>query len=175
MSKGKWIGIGVVIAIIIVAVIVAMTFIESETEQRVVLLDCEITPVYFYPRGWGPLMLPPDPPGPSYVDLFIRLSIYNPNNYVTATLDQMDYTVYANNIAIGTGRFTGRTDIPPGGTRMVSTTYRADLRTAPAVIISAIVSGDITWKIRGTAYIDTPLGTLITPFDISLDQFLSVR
>jgi len=184
MSKGKWIGIGIIILVAIVAAIVAMTFIvcevatpyiESEVEQRIALLDCELTPVYFYPIGWGPPMFPPDPPGPSYVDLFIRLSIYNPNDYVTATLDRMDYTIYANEIAIGSGCFSGRTDIPPGGARMVSTTYRADLRTAPAMIISAIVSGDITWKVGGTAYIDTPFGTLITPFEISINQFLSVR
>ncbi|MDI6884797.1 MAG: LEA type 2 family protein [archaeon] len=151
-----------VIAMIVIGILI-ICCLESEIEQREALLDCEITPNYLYPTGWGPVMLPPNPQIPSYVDMWMSVNIYNPND-ITATLDRMDYTIYANGGPTGMGYFAQRIDIPAMESRDVITTYRVDLTNAPSLVISAIQSGALTWGIGGTVYIDTPIGALEIPF-----------
>ncbi len=93
----------------------------------------------------------------------IELSMYNPNQ-ITATLDRADYKVYGNGNYLGNGVIYQRVDIPPGNTQTVSTDFRISYGSALSTIWSAITSGNINWAVSGTAYFDTPLGTLDIPF-----------
>ncbi|MEN3037375.1 MAG: LEA type 2 family protein [Candidatus Methanosuratincola petrocarbonis] len=95
--------------------------------------------------------------------LEVSLSIYNPNS-ITATLDRVTYSLYANGIYLGDGTLS-RTDIPPGSTITVSAPFT--LSGALSVLWSCFTTGgEVTWRVKGTAYFDTPLGSLTTPFDI---------
>lgn len=163
--KKKILAIGLVfLAIVFLCVCLGeVSKFEEEVAQREALLNCDITPGIIQIIGFGPLMLPPYPPGPSYVDFAIPFSIYNPNS-ITATLDRIDYTIYINDIPIGTGSLSKRIDILPMKTEMITTRYRADMTTVPAVIVSNIQTGELTLGVEGMVYIDTPLGELIIPF-----------
>jgi len=100
--------------------------------------------------------------------LDIRLEFYNPNSEITATLDRADYSLYGNNIYLGDGKITERVDIPPRGTRTVSTPFELSYSGAIKVVWDYLTKGGhITWRLVGTAYIDTPLGTLAVPFDLT--------
>ena len=97
--------------------------------------------------------------------LEVSLSIYNPNS-ITATLDRVTYSLYANGIYLGDGTLS-RTDIPPGSTITVSAPFTLSYSGALSVLWSRFTTGgEVTWRVKGTAYFDTPLGSLTIPFDI---------
>ena len=98
--------------------------------------------------------------------LNIRLKIYNPNTMITATLLRADYDLYGNNIHLGNGVIPQRVDIPAGGTRTVATDFDLSYSGAARGLWSALKEGGVSWRITGTAYFDTPIGTINVPFDI---------
>lgn len=99
--------------------------------------------------------------------LDIRLRMYNPNT-ITATLDRADYDLYGNNNHLGNGVIPQRVDIPAGASRTVTTDFNLSYGGAAGVIWSALKEGRVSWRIRGTAHFDTPLGTISVPFDVTL-------
>ena len=98
--------------------------------------------------------------------LTIRLRMYNPNT-ITATLDRADYELYGNNNYLGNGVIPQRIDIPAGGTRIVETDFVLSYSGGAGVIWSSLIGGEVSWRIKGTAYFDTPLGTMNIPFDVT--------
>jgi LEA14-like dessication related protein len=106
--------------------------------------------------------------GPTSTRLEIKLNIYNPNS-IPATLDRASYSLYANEVYLGNGTITRKYDIPPGSTVTIVTPFELSYPGALQTIWSYITKGGkAVWRMKGTAYIDTPLGTLSIPFDISL-------
>ena len=97
--------------------------------------------------------------------LNIRLRMQNPNS-LTATLDRMDYTIYGNGNNLGSGNIAQRTDIPAGGENVASTDFDLLYSGAAKVIQSDLATGNVKWRITGTAYFDTPIGTINVPFDV---------
>lgn len=153
--------VGLIVVVAIVAMVMFLVCAEEEVAQREALLNCDITLSSIQMTELGLF--------DASVNLAITVNVYNPNA-ITATLDRIDYIIYANDIAIGTGCFSERTDIPPMKTEMITTSYRADLTTVPDVLVSGIQVGGITWKIGGIVYIDTPLGALEIPFEEEVAQ-----
>jgi len=152
MSGAKW----VVALVIVLIAIGAIFFIFQEVQKREALRNCEINLADVSVKSIGL----------TSATLNIKLRIYNPNT-VTATLDRADYSLYGNENYLGDGTITKRVDIPPGGTTTVTSPFELSYSGAARVIWSALTEGTIKWKIIGTAYIDTPLGTLTIPFEAS--------
>jgi hypothetical protein len=72
---------------------------------------------------------------------------------------------------VGDGEITEKVDIAPGATRTVTSPFDLSYSGAIQSVWSYIVSGGkITWKIVGTAYIDTQLGTLTVPFNCTISK-----
>jgi LEA14-like dessication related protein len=101
--------------------------------------------------------------------LVIRLRMYNPNS-ITATLDRANYDLWGNENHLGSGVISERTDIPPGSMRTVATDFDLSYVGTAGVIWSVLKEGKVSWRITGTAYFDTPLGTMNVPFDIALGE-----
>jgi LEA14-like dessication related protein len=149
-----------VIAIIVVAVAVGGFYIYSEIQKRqalknveVSISDIEVVDV-----------------GITAAKLNVKLQLHNPNT-VTATLDRADYTLYGNDIYVGNGEITEKVDIPAGATRTVTSPFDLSYSGAVQSVWTYIVSGGkITWRVIGTAYIDTPLGTLTVPFNCTISK-----
>jgi LEA14-like dessication related protein len=100
--------------------------------------------------------------------LEVRLRVYNPNS-VTVTLDRVDYSLYVNDVYLGDGTIPREYYIPPGGTVTIITQFELSYSGALKTIWSYLaIGGKINWRMKGTAHIDTPIGTLDIPFDISL-------
>jgi LEA14-like dessication related protein len=101
--------------------------------------------------------------------LVIRLRIYNPNS-ITATLDRANYDLWGNGNDLGNGAISERTDIPPASTRTIATNFELSFAGAAGVIWSALNVGKVSWRLTGTAFFDTPLGTMSVPFDVTLGE-----
>jgi LEA14-like dessication related protein len=151
-GNGTKIGITVVAILIIVGVIfVVIQLLQREAMQNVELSlsDVQIRNVGF-----------------TSATLEIYLNMYNPNSGITATLDRMDYSVYANGNYLGNGQVIQRVDISPKATKMVSSTFQVSYAGTLGAIWSALTSGgNIKWNLKGTAYFDTPFGTLNIPIN----------
>jgi LEA14-like dessication related protein len=96
--------------------------------------------------------------------LKIKLKMFNPNS-ITATLDRADYNLYGNDILVGSGVIPTRVDIPAHSSTIITTTFDLSYSGAAKVIWSALPTGKVTWKIKGTAYFDTPVGSITVPFE----------
>lgn len=95
--------------------------------------------------------------------LEVELMVYNPSS-VAAILERADYSLYANGIYLGDGT-TSKNEIPPGGTRTIKTPFSLSYSGALEALWSCLKTDDVTWRVNGTAYYDTPLGSLGIPFN----------
>ena len=148
------------VPLVLASVLISGCF-EEEIEQREALQDCTIIPVGFQVTGIDPIN--------SLLSLDITLEIYNPTD-TTATLDEISYEIYANDIPLGYGLFNERTDIPSWETRYVIMSYTADVSTAPDVIFNVFAQGQLpALTVTGTAYIGTEyFGPFGIPFAVEV-------
>lgn len=156
MEKNKKIRIIIAIAIAAVFVSYLLTMTFTETEQRKALEDVDIS---FHAATLQDI-------GFSGATLDLALEMYNPND-ITATLDKADYDLWFNDNFLGHGFTHQRVDIPPLTSRIVRTEFDLDFTGAGQSVISALTQGEATWRLAGTAYYDTVIGTLNIPFDIT--------
>ena len=145
----------VVIAVVVVGILIFSGFyVFSEYQKRVALQNCEISLADVRVASIGL----------TSAKLEVVLRVYNPND-VTATLDRIDYELYGNGEFLGNGEFIRRVEIPPHSSKLVSSYFTLDYTGALKTVWSAIKKGDVMWRIKGVAHIDTPIGTLDIPFE----------
>jgi len=163
VGKGKKIGVGIGITFavlititIAVGAIYLQTEVQTEVEQRKALQNVEIS---F--DGVGNV-----DPGLTSARLDLVLRMYNPND-ITATLDRADFDLWGNENYLGNGVINKRVDIPPFASRTVHTDFELDYGGIGSLIWSTLTASNMTWRIAGTAYYDTPLGTIDIPFDLT--------
>jgi len=156
-NRGDAMGKGIVAVVIVGILLLGGFYIFSEYEKREALKNCEISLADVRIVSIGL----------TSAKLEVVLRIYNPND-VTATLDHIDYELYGNGEFLGNGEFIRRVDIPPHSSRLVSSYFTLDYTGALKAIWSALKKGDIMWKIKGVAHIDTPIGILNIPFEKTL-------
>jgi len=160
VGKGKKIGIGIGVGIGVsigaIIVIFASVGISQEIEQRKALENVEISfdGVNVKDIGFSGATL----------DLVFRM--YNPND-ITATLDRADYDLYLNGNYLGMGQISKRVDITAFTSRTVPTEFDLSFGGVAQSLISALIEGETTWRVSGTAYYDTLLGTINVPFDFT--------
>jgi hypothetical protein len=103
------------------------------------------------------------------VDLNITLDIYNPND-VTARLERMNYSIYANAVRLGSGSFEEPVEIPPQEGRRTSTNFTAQPTSLPSATLGALMEGGVVWRVEGIVYIDTPLGAIEQSFSGNISE-----
>ncbi len=98
----------------------------------------------------------------SYLRLGITVDVTNPNP-VEVVLDRMRFDFYVNDKKIGNGISNLKTSIPSGESRKIEPIVTIDYKKAGAALISLIKSGAAAYKLVGTVYFDSPLGTISFP------------
>jgi len=150
LKKSSWIGI------LIVALIVAMgifyLFRENQRIKALKSFSISITDV----RVTGI--------GLTGANLEIVFNIHNPTG-MGATLDQLDYKIYGNNIYLGDGKINNAISVPAHSNKIVSSSFVLNYSSADKVFGDDLVKGTINWKISGIACRNTPFGGIKVPFE----------
>lgn len=99
--------------------------------------------------------------------LEITFKVYNPSDNI-ATLDKFIYSLYIDNTFLGDGEINKRIDIPPKADRFIisdfNVSYSGIVKTAFDAI-NKLTKEEIKLRIKGIAYLETPLGTFEVTFD----------
>jgi LEA14-like dessication related protein len=99
--------------------------------------------------------------------LDFKIKSDNPNK-VDATLDKLTYTFYANESDIFSGTTGKGIRIPAGSYTNFVTTIILDYTKLGSALIEAIRLKQASYRVKATAYIDTPLGEISYPVNITL-------
>ncbi|NJE79436.1 LEA type 2 family protein [Thermococcus sp. GR4] len=142
------------VAVVVIILLLGGVYVFYEYEKRAALQNCEIMLSNVRVESIGL----------TGATLEVVFRIYNPND-VTATLDRIDYELYGNGEFLGYGYVDRSVDIPAHSIRYVSSEFTLDYGGALKALWSALKSGDVEWRVKGTVHIDTPIGTLDIPFE----------
>ncbi|MDW7731938.1 MAG: LEA type 2 family protein [Methanolobus sp.] len=156
--KKIWIGVGIVLLLFLLIIIVSQSF-ETRKEEIQTLKDTDISVAGIQINEISS----------EVIDLNLTLDIYNPND-VNARLERMNYTVYANEVRIGSGSFEEPVVIPPNEGRRTSTNFAGQPTSVPAAVISSLLRSEVVWSVEGTVFFDTPLGTLEQSFSGNISE-----
>lgn len=96
--------------------------------------------------------------------LNFTLRVTNPSGN-QATIDRTNYTVYINNISLGTSENQGRVTIPAGTTVLIPQPFVANNSGAAQGAWQYLTNDQVEWRIAGTAYYDTLLGTVSVNYE----------
>ena len=99
-------------------------------------------------------------------DLIFHLRVANPNTNAVI-IDRTDYTVMINNISLGSGQNQRTVTIPAGGSVVIPQPFTVSYEGAAQSIWSYLVQGGAEYRLVGTAYFDTLLGTVGVPYSLS--------
>lgn len=96
--------------------------------------------------------------------LNFTLRITNPSSNA-ATIDRTTYAVSINNISLGNGENAEKVTIPAGGTVYVPQPFTASNSGTAQGAWAYLTQDTVEWRIVGTAYFDTFLGTVSAGYD----------
>ncbi|MDW5564141.1 MAG: LEA type 2 family protein [Methanomassiliicoccus sp.] len=145
-----------VVAIIIVVIAVVGVFGYQQFQQRDALRNIQVSV-----DGVSVESL-----NLSTAVLNVSLRFTNPTTNM-ATLDRTDYTLFINNVSLGTGQNLEKVNIPAGGSVVVSQPFNVSYSGAAQTAWSYLTNNVINWRLVGTAYFDTFLGTVSVPYDLT--------
>jgi LEA14-like dessication related protein len=101
------------------------------------------------------------------VTLAVFVGIENPNDD-QVILDRIDFTLYSDKTKLADGRHEKQLKIQPGTREVTPISVKSPLKNLGAGLLSAMTkSGDVTYTMTGTVYIDTWIGTIEYPLKIS--------
>ena len=125
--------------VLVIVIIFSISFV-LQIIQRVAVLDLQIKSISVVPTGLSF----------SGVSLELNSVVYNPNP-ITATIDQISYSVYENNNFVGDGQISSVYNIPADSSYVVSFPISIGWGSLGSTIINYIVSGGkVTWSIHGS-------------------------
>ncbi len=101
----------------------------------------------------------------TYLKLGIIIDVTNPNP-IDVVLDRMRFDLYINETKVANATSNLKTTIPSGASVKVTPIVTLDYAQVGAVIVSAIKNLSAKYKVIGTVYFDTPLGTFSFPVTI---------
>ena len=153
MRRGTTIAI---VAIVIIVLVAAGAFGYQQYQQRASLRNVQI----------GVDGVQVESANLTSASLIISLRITNPNTNAV-TIDRTDYTLFINNISLGSGQNQQMVTIPAGGSAVIPQPFTVSFSGAAQSIWSYIVQGGVEYRLVGTAYFDTLLGTVGVPYDIN--------
>ncbi len=150
LKKSSWIGILIVALIVVMGIF--YLFRENQRIKALKSFSISITDV----RVTGI--------GLTGANLEIMFNIHNPTG-MGATLDQLDYKIYGNNIYLGDGKINNAINVPAHSNKIVSSSFVLNYSSADKVFGDDLVKGTINWKISGIACRNTPFGGIKVPFE----------
>ena len=99
------------------------------------------------------------------VKMIAKVKIYNPNDD-KVILDRMDYKIFSDKTLLAEGNHREKVEIASGASRTVSLSINSKLKNLGTGILNAITGGGETlYTLKGTAHIDSVIGTLDFPFE----------
>lgn len=101
--------------------------------------------------------------------LDFNIAVENPNK-VDAVLDKLKYTLYADDSDLISGTTGKGLKIPANKSNNFTTTITLEYSKLSEVLISAIRLGKAEYKVKATAYIQTMIGEISYPVEITLDK-----
>ncbi len=101
-------------------------------------------------------------------DLRLIVCIYNPNS-INAKLDRIDLYVYAGNNNVAEITLPYNITIPKNSAREIDADITLKTTGTIGTVFDVVLDKDISIKVVGTAYYDSPFGTFKTPFTKDID------
>lgn len=151
--RARNIGIAV-LTLILIFVIASFAF---QTAQRAAIANIQVesvTPSSIGVRSSG-------------VSMSVDMVVHNPNS-ITATLDQVSYSVYANGNYVGSGQTTTTYNIPPHSDYTLTFPLSMSWGSAFSTVGSYIVNGgQVSWELKGTDNVVIDGLSFSVPFDFS--------
>lgn len=99
--------------------------------------------------------------------LELVFSITNPNS-ISVTFDRADYDLYGSEKYLGHGFISRKVNIPPSASRTVSSPFEVLYSDVGKVAWDILRGENVSWKITGKAYINTPKGEMEVPLELNL-------
>jgi LEA14-like dessication related protein len=152
----------VIVVIVVIILAVVGVFAYQQVQQREALRNIKVSVEGFKVES---VTL-------SSATVNFSLRFTNPNSN-PATLDRTDFTVYINNISVGSGQNLQKVTIPAGGSAVIpipfTFSYTGVAQSLFTVLQQALQQGGVglEWRLVGTAFFDSPLGTVSVPYDFS--------
>lgn len=103
------------------------------------------------------------------VRLKLGINIHNPNNH-KVVVDRFDYEIFANNKFIAKGSNRDKFTVQPGSDYMFKTKVFLGYNNLGDFVKQLVKSNKVKYKVKGTVYLDTPLGTIKYPIEITKVQ-----
>lgn len=94
------------------------------------------------------------------------ISAQNPNS-IDAVLDKLDYTFFVNQTDVFSGTTGNGVKIPSGKSTNITTTITLEYTKLGSVLVDALRLKKAAYKVKATSYINTPIGAISYPVDIS--------
>jgi len=100
-------------------------------------------------------------------DMTLKLDIMatNPND-IDAVIDRLDYSFYINEENAANGTTAKRVTVKAGGEKTISTNLTINYLNLGAAILKAVQEKRADYKIEGTVYIDTQIGSISFPIEL---------
>jgi LEA14-like dessication related protein len=150
LKKSSWVGILIVALIMVMAIF----YLFRENQRINALKSFNISIVDVRVTGIGL----------TGANLEIIFNIRNPSG-MGATLDQLDYKIYGNDIYLGDGKINNAINVPAHSNKIISSSFVLDYSSTDKVFGDDLAKGIINWKMSGMACRNTPFGRIKVPFE----------
>ena len=145
--------------VLVIVVVVAGYYLYETIASREALKECEVTLKGVEVKSVGI----------SSATLELTFSVRNKGSH-EATLDRLEYSIYGNNYFVGDGSTSQSFRIPVGSTKDVETefnfTYIGTAEVIQEAIQKVIQDNTVSWRIKGTAFVEFFGAEIQVPFDI---------
>ncbi len=138
--------------------LVLILFIScSAIKERLAIKECKFTLLSATPYDFTF----------SNLKLDFELKVQNPNK-IDAVLDKLDYTFYVNQTDVFSGTTGKGIKVPAGQSKEFTTTITLEYTKIGDAIVEALRLKKADYKIKAKAYVNTKLGTISYPVEVSL-------
>lgn len=103
------------------------------------------------------------------VELKLNMSVENPNPD-RVVIDKLDFTAFVSDKKLADGKTGLTTIIPPGETKIVPLTVKGSILEIGTGLLSSVQAGKAAYRVEGTAYVETWLGTIPVPFSVEPEE-----
>ncbi len=101
----------------------------------------------------------------------LKMEVYNPTNS-RMVLDRLDYDLIVNNRPVGNGKTPMQLTIPSQSSSILQTEVSAQLFDIGETGILALQKQGVEYYLKGTAHVDSKLGTYSYPFTTETGRIL---
>jgi LEA14-like dessication related protein len=143
---------------ICLSLIIVFLFSCTAVQERFAIKECKFSLVSVKPYDFTF----------NNLKLDFNINANNPNK-IDAVLDKLKYTLYANDNRLISGTTGKGIKISAKGSNSFVTTVTLEYSKLGEALISAIKLGKAEYRVKATAYIQTIIGEISYPVEITLD------